>query len=269
VDAAGINAKTSTQRRKGAKERKGRDKSLPRICNLMIDLNDFYLEGYVLLRANDPGWEQLKDGLLPDRLISLATCICPHLQIYWGWIPGNPEIALKFGVPQARLDEFLTWCKGDYQTSMDYVSMFYSTEAAREFVRRFLPDTSDLHLIGVGLHRDVEITNWHPYAADEPTVGIQVRLGQQLTMEPDGKPLGYEVVSFAYHDFGHSWLCNQLHKEMHALFGIRPNGYGLIESEDDARKVSDWIAEDEMKGTRAEPETYSYWLLVSYPLEVR
>jgi hypothetical protein len=53
---------------------------------------------------------------------------------------------------------------------------------------------------------------------------------------------------------------------MHELFGIRPNQYGLISTYDEAKKVHDWIAEDNMQGTRAEPYPYDAWLLVSYPL---
>ena len=78
--------------------------------------------------------------------------------------------------------------------------------------------------------------------------------------------LGFEIASFAYHDFGHSWLCSGINQDMYQLYGIHPNAYGLIDTAEDARKVYDWIAEDEMQGRRAEPEPYAYWLLVSYPL---
>jgi hypothetical protein len=232
----------------------------------MTDLDNFYSAGYFLIRANTPDWPDFRADLLPEKLISLSTCICPRVEVTWGWLPGNPEMALEFGIPQEQLDAFLEWCKREYETSMDYVSMFYSPEAVREFIARFLPETTGLYLIGVGLHQDSDVASRHVHGEGEPPTGIEVRLGQHLPMELGGDMLGFEVVSFAYHDFGHSWLCSGLHKDMHALYGIRPNAYGLIDSEDDARKVSDWIAEDEMKGTRAEPEPYDYWLLVSYPL---
>jgi hypothetical protein len=53
------------------------------------------------------------------------------------------------------------------------------------------------------------------------------------------------------------------------LFGIRPGSYGLIQREVEARQIYEWIEEeDEMKGRRAEPEPYDYWLLIEHPLEV-
>jgi len=226
----------------------------------MIDLNDFYLEGYVLLRADHPGWEQLKDGLLPDRLVSLSAHICPHLQIYWGWVPGNRDAAIRFGIPEERWDAFREWCKRPL--TLDAMSAFETIESARDFIQQFLPDVENLYLIGAAYPKslaevDIEATHQE---------GKTTSLERRILLESGGEPLGFEVVSFAHNDFGCSWLCNYLHKDMHELFSIRPNGYGLIEREDDARKVSEWIAEDEMKGTRAEPEPYDYWLLVSYPL---
>jgi hypothetical protein len=82
-----------------------------------------------------------------------------------------------------------------------------------------------------------------------------------------GQPLGFEVVSFEYGTFGHSWLCSYLHFEMYDLFGIRPRQYGLMRSEQDARRVYEWIQEDKMSGQRADPVPYDYWLLVEYPLD--
>jgi len=42
----------------------------------------------------------------------------------------------------------------------------------------------------------------------------------------------------------------------------------VLDSYTDAKQINDWIAEDEGKGTRAEPEPYDFWLVLSYPLEV-
>ena len=50
-------------------------------------------------------------------------------------------------------------------------------------------------------------------------------------------------------------------------FGIRPNSNGLITAPDEASVVAQWIDEDGMRGTRAEPEPYDPLLIVSYPLE--
>ncbi|HEX2909013.1 MAG TPA: hypothetical protein VHO69_19225 [Phototrophicaceae bacterium] len=193
----------------------------------MIDLNNFYSGGYFLLRANKPDWPQLKTDLLPEKIISLSLCICPRLEIYWGWIPGNPEAALEFGIPQEKLDEFLLWCKAEYQTDLELTSMFYSTAAARRFIQRFLPDTTNLYLIGAGLPKELEVKDWREFGEGE-IIGIEKRIEKYLPLENSGDILGFEVISFEYQDLAHSWLCGSLHQTMCELFGFHPNKF-LVE----------------------------------------
>ena len=235
--------------------------------NLSVDLDEYYSGGYFLIRASHPGWEQLKTDLMPDKLISLSTCISPRLGIYWGWKPGDKNAALEFGIPKNKLEDFILWCNEEGLTKVEHPAMFNSLEAARHFIEQFLPDTSDLYMIGVGLPKDIEAVDWREdYSEGGVPYGIEKRIRQHIAVEEGGTVLGFEVVSFGYNDFGHSWLCSGLYRDMHDLFGIRPNNYGLINTAEEARKVYDWIAEDEMRGTRAEPEPYDFWLLVSYPL---
>jgi len=146
--------------------------------------------------------------------------------------------------------------------------MFYSPEAARRIATRFVEKVEHLHLIGVGLPTDLEVANWRESAEGRETYGIEKRIEQRLPLTESGVPLGFEVVSFEFGNFGHSWLCSYLHFEMHNLFGIQPGKYGLMRFEQDARRVYEWIDEDEMKGHRAEPAPYDYWLLVEYPLNL-
>lgn len=85
-------------------------------------------------------------------------------------------------------------------------------------------------------------------------------------MKAGGNALGFEVASFAYNDFSHSWLCSPIPQEIVKLYGIRPGQLGLIQSEEDARKVYQWVVEDEPEQQRGEPEPYHYYLLVQHPL---
>lgn len=230
-----------------------------------INRADYYSGGYFLIRASKPDWPQLQTNLLPDKLVSLSECICPRLFVYWGWTPGDRQAALDFGIPESRVDEFTEWCRKPFEADMAYPSMFYSTEAACRFVRRFLPDRDKLYLIGVGLPQELEADYRRAESGEEKT-GVTQQIGEHSPLESGGTVLGFEIVSFSYHDFGDSWLCSGLEREMHRLFHIHPNPYGLIDTYKEAKKVYDWIAEDDMQGRRAEPEPYYPWLLVSYPL---
>jgi len=233
----------------------------------MIDLKDFYSAGYFLIRRSHPGWTTLQQVLLPPLLLSLSSCLSPQFNLVWGMIPGDREGALKFGIPEQRLDECIKWCGYEYEADADIWGMFYSLDAARRFIQRFELPTEQLYLIETGLPVDIAQRDWHPFFDQKNDYGIEKRIAQKLPMEDGGEPLGFEVVSFQYSGFSHSWLCSGLHQDMADLFGIRPNGYGLIDTLEDALKVYEWIKEDEMKGTRAEPEPYDVWLLVSHALD--
>jgi hypothetical protein len=235
--------------------------------NLNVSLDEYYSGGYFLIRASHPGWEQLKTDLMPEQMVSLSKCIAPKLGIYWGWKPGDKSAALKFGIPQDKVEDFILWCNKEGLETVEFPSAFDSVEAARHFVEQFLSDTSDLYIIGTGLPKAIETMNWHErWYNKEISYSLEKWVEQREPLEYGGIAIGFEVVSFIINDFGHSWLCSGLDRDMHELFGIRPNDYGLINTAEEARKVYDWIAEDEMRGTRAEPEPYDFWLLVSYPL---
>jgi hypothetical protein len=231
----------------------------------MINLADYYSGGYFLIRPGRPDWGPNFGLYLPHGdLISLSHCICrDRLQLSWGWTPGDHEAAQRFGIRDERWEEFRAWCGDEYKKSLDYNGMFHSVDAARAFVRRFNLNHRDLVLIGVGLPKAL-FDLWSDEAPD--AAGISKRIQARLAVEVGGEVLGYDVVSFDYGDFGHSWLCSGLDEDMHDLYGIRPNQDGLITTFDDAKKVYDWIAEDEGKGHRGEPEPYHFWLLMSYPL---
>jgi hypothetical protein len=231
-----------------------------------VDLRDFYSGGYFLLRAGRPDWPPPFGEFLPSgNLISLSFCICrKRLSVIWGWNPGNREAALEFGIPETRLTEFVAWCGTEYGELMDLASMFYSPDAARTFIKRFGVSTDHLYIIGAALPKELH----NAWLEEEPdNEGIAKRIKQAIPVDQTGNLLGYEIVSYSYHDFAHSWLCSGLEKDMNELFGIRANSSGLIDTYANAKKVNDWIAEDEGKGTRAEPEPYDFWLLISYPLE--
>jgi hypothetical protein len=252
----------------------------------VIDLADYYSGGYCLIRANNPGWEQLKNGLLPEKLLSLSECICPRVAVHWGWTPGDREAALKFGIPETKLDEFVEWCSDAHGVDIYHASMFYSVDAARRFVARFLPDTDGLYLIGAGLYKPLEAAGWNLYPnqvkyqvkvdlqlqkGERKPEGVSDQIDQHLPLEAGGTPLGFEVICFFNSsDFADSWICNGIDEDMYELYGINPGQFGLIQTREEAQKTCEWIMEDVGDGNhRGEPLPYAYWLLVSYPLKVQ
>jgi hypothetical protein len=239
-----------------------------------ISLSAYYMAAYIVMRAGHPGWEQLHDAGLPEKLISLSTCICRQRHsVAWSWsLDRSREEALIFGIPSEQLDAYVDWGLDAYaEERIGVWSVFYTLDTAREFIQRFVPDSQDLHLLGVGLRHDLTEgywqQEWQRIPPSQPEGDAVKRLlDKRLTLPSGGQILGFEVASYAYSDFGHSWLCSGLNEQMREMFGFVPDAHGLLQSEADAMRLFNWIAEDELKGQRSEPEPYFPWLLVDYPL---
>lgn len=240
----------------------------------MPELSDFVAGGYFLLKSV-PRLMWMASDLLPDSILSLSECISPSVQIYWGWHENGQAEARQFGIPESKLAGLRDWLTLGERAH--FSNVFYSVSAAQEFAAEFLEGIPHVHLLGIGLPRGLvnEFLSDNPqtvYNANEgkhepAEYGINALLRKAEPLSPGGQVLGYEVLSYSY-AIGHSWLCSGLERDMHTLFGIRPNARGFIDTYEQAIQVYKWIAEDEQKGHRAEPEPYYPWLVVEYPLKV-
>ncbi len=230
-----------------------------------VNLNDFYSGGYFLIRAANLDWGD-EEKLLPEWQLSFCDHMANKFDESWGWSEaGGKDVVTEFGMPPTKLDEFMAWFKSDYRATIDIFSMFYSVSGVRKFIQQFEINAEQLHIIGTGLHKESVAHSWEEPLDELHNVGVRKRIQQHLPIEVGGRPIGFEVVGFDDHVFLCSWLCNYLHRDMHELFGIRPNEYALIETYAEAKKVLDWINENQPG--RAEPGQYDVWLMVDYPLE--
>ena len=233
-----------------------------------IDRSQFYSGGFFLIRAGHPGWKELDAELIPPKIVSLSNCMNKKFNIIWTWIPENKESAVEFGIPESKWDELNSWCSEGYEEKINLGGMFTSKYVAQQFIKQFLPDTTDLYLIEAGLPKYIKPLTWNePATDDRPEEGIEKRISKKLSISQDGTILGFDVIGFEYNNLSHSWICTYIHRDMHELYGIKPNQYGLLDDYEDAKKVYEWIEQDENKLTRAEPIPYDFWLVVSHPLE--
>lgn len=238
-----------------------------------IDLRDYVASGYFITRyATEGFW---KTPLLPERVISVSSCFSKMVYVYWGWdVEKHQAEILDFGIPAEKLPALREWSTGN---DVGHPNVFYSLNAAQQFIAEFLPAQDDLLLIGSALPEELVDV----FLADNPQTtldadkqlvisdnpfGMNRVLLAKKSLEAGGKVLGFEIAGYFSSSPNESWLSNGIEKDMHELFAIHPNQVGLINTYEEAKKVYEWIAEDKMQGTRAEPEPYYPWLLVQYPL---
>jgi len=229
-----------------------------------VDLSAYVAAGYVVTKPV-PRESNRSPELLSDTLISLAPCIAAAVELSWGWDDSGRQRALAFGVPSNKLGALSEWNPRDDEVGHN--GIFYTIEAARRFIAEFLPGIDEIALLGIGLGVgmvDAFLVRHAQRASNQ--YGLYRFLAARRALEPGGEVLGFEVAScFPGSQVGHSWLCNMIQDDVAREFGIRPGPYGLLTTEADARRVHAWIAEDEERGTRAEPEPYYPWLLMRYP----
>lgn len=231
-----------------------------------IDRSQFYSGGFFLIRAIETPQGLDDSDLLPEKIISLSPCFCPKFDIHWNVKIMNSDEIIEFGVSESKWEQFEKWCDNNWFKQIEIGGMFNSIKYAQDFVDEFISDTTDLYLIEVGLPIYFVNDKLRELTSDNSDVSINKRIVEKTPLLQNGIPLGFEVVGSESYGFSCSWLCNYIHRDMHELYDINPNQYGLLDDYNDAKKVYDWIAEDEMKGTRAEPIPYDFWLLVSHPL---
>lgn len=222
-----------------------------------INIDDYYSAGYFLIRKNKRrSWLDEPIGLVPDEIISLEAEFSPKFNVSWGWVSGDREGALQFGIDDSKWDQFKAWCQAYREHDIEIWSMFRSTHAARQLIETFIPKTKrdGLMLVGVGLHKSC-IEDWQePYDQE----GIEWRILQQQPIESGGQILGFDIASYAHNNFDHTWLSHGHHKGVFNELGIRPGKFGLLQTREEAVLARDYT--DAHDGY-----TYEYWLLVEYP----
>jgi len=225
-----------------------------------LDLNDYYSAGYFLIRENIiPAWLNEPEELVPDEIISLESEFCPKFNISWGWDTTKPTQALDFGVNESKWDEFERWCIEAHTKEIDVGCMFHSTDAIRRLIKQFIFESrwEKLIVVGVGLHHSCEADWKEPHG----TEGVELRILKPLPIETGGQVLGFDVASYAHHNFDHTWLSHGHHRGVFHELGIRPGNHGLLQTRAEAVLAQEYAnAHDGF--------IYEYWLLVSYPLAI-
>lgn len=242
-----------------------------------IDLRDYVAAGYFITKLSKYGFTPTP-YFQHEQVISLSSCINPwFIEPLWG---GNIEKhkleILWWGIAETKFDALREYSSQMFGKDHHFPNVFLKLSSAQRFIKRFLSNLDDVILLGVGLPKDVvmdflpensePVSDANKQDKRQALLGVGLVLSQNEVLKPGGEIMGFEVVSFPYNNFGHSWLCSNLQTDMYELFDINTGKFGLLRTYEDAMKVYEWIAEDKMQGTRAEPEPYYPWLIVQYPV---
>jgi len=201
--------------------------------------------------------------LLPPTLVTLSSCLGDHAFEFW-WNTENLDDAGTFGVLEARYPELIEWYRGQFERNLGAPNVAFSRAVVDEFVTRFVGDPSSLVVLGCGLSSEhAAMLDVHQTPRDRGEYGVFEMLQRNLPLEPGGRVLGFEPLSYEY-GLEHTWLCSSLEQEVHAELGVSPDPEtGFLRSYEDGVRVADYINRDDVG---AEPGTWLPWLVVEYPI---
>lgn len=242
---------------------------------MFFDLENYCAGGYFITHYV-PRPDYLDASMMPESIVSVSESVATIMQEYWGSsLERSREKAISFGIPAEKHLEFMAWSRKN--EDVGHPNTFYTLAGARAFIQRFIPQpTQDLLLLGVALHKDlvpnfIEQTKQVVY---DPVREVYIhsdyaasRVLKRGDTPPPGEILGFEMLGY---EAGYwSWLRNGLEKDAYYNFGIKPNQYGLIGTYIEAKRVHQWIIqEQDANNFKVEPMPYAPWLIMRYTLRM-
>ena len=237
-------------------------------------LSDFVSGGFYVTRfVERPAY--VAQDMLPSRILSMSSCISPFVPDTWAieWACDKQEERLekaeKFGLSN-DIKEVVSWVTSRFDKEIGWPNVCYSLNTAEALRREFLLKTTDVVILGVGLHKSYaeKFLDFTKPPAQQPghapvgESGLRscIRKGRSINK---GEFLGFEllVTGGAGGSLEDSWLCNGLEKEAHTKLGIRLNLNGFIDRHEDARKFVEYISSG---AVGAEPGLWLPWAILRY-----
>jgi hypothetical protein len=210
-----------------------------------------------------------KSNVLPDKILSGSTHICPKFPDGWifDWVVDETSIREREyakGIAGLSPSEFSTAQK-DFEELLQknrfgFPNVFMDSNIALEKYNQYFHSVPDLKILGFGLPESY-IDNFfaeHDSDGFEPIRrnGVYVKLSQKEIYDGNVS-IGYDLLCFTGADYC-SFLCGSMESEIHDKYGVQYNQYGLISDYEPAEKVSQAIVRgDEV----AEEGFWAPWLV--------
>lgn len=248
-------------------------------------VEEFVSGGYFLVQpftrdAESPA-EFLPPDVVPPPVITVAPCfatVLPNRNLLdlGGTMPDATDraerqiAAAAWGIPPSKADDVAQWMGEQRRRGGIHVAdAFADPDVAREFTRRFVPDSIDTRLLGIGLHRpsvamflDVvrQRSELSPGFMGGPN-GVRDAVELGLPLVRGGRRLGYEVLDVAHGQGRHSWHCHHHERRLRDQWGVRLGAGGMIECFDDAVRIA---AACDAQELGCEPGVWRAWIVVEY-----
>lgn len=245
-----------------------------------VQRSDYRSGGYVIARRTERAASRSAD-LLPERLLSASTCICPRVPDSWAlrWVNITDDERLSaaraFGIGPDQLPAVIDWVTDAMDSgAFGWPNVFLSLTTARAFVHDCLPSVEGLALLGLGLPAAYVATflregapggpaarAWGHTGATPGTPAVYAAVREGATLVLGGSVVGFDLLGYDGLAGFHSWLCNGLERLVYQAVHLRPNAVGLLSTLEEAQQALALIAS---AGVGKEPGVWLPWLVLRY-----
>lgn len=230
----------------------------------------FYVAGHYLIQGSPRQSWMDKGNLLPEKLWSGSSHICPKFPDDWilGWHSNRDTEAQRerenareimkisvdeFAVAQKDFNELLS------KDQFGFPNVFMNRNIALEKYHQYFAAVPDLKLLGFCLPEtylvkffvQCDAPGFEPFTRN----GVYQKLKQQEILEE--QPIGYDLLGFDGADYC-SFLCGSMTGEIHDKYGVQFNEFGLVSDYQQAENVSQAIWKKERT---AEEGFWAPWLV--------
>ena len=200
-------------------------------------------------------WDWMPD-FLPERVVSVdpsLTEIVPRQTRAPSSAPNGLE---SLGEPADRwLDAALA------NGNLVWPHHLASPDVGRELISVAGLSPDDFWVLGVGLPSARLEPRFEPLEDYE----VEHFLRARSPLPEGGEALGFEISAFVGYTISESWLHDDLEREAVDRFGLRLNNYGLIDTVEEAERITAWVNEEsELGRTCAVGPSWDPWLIVRY-----
>ena len=221
-------------------------------------IDAFVSGGYLLaqpyVRPDGVPEDFVPADVVGSPVVTASPCLAevlPGEPWFSTWLPSpsrgeQEDVARSWGVPLEALDGLLEWTASRAaEGRMLHDDAFADVETPRTLAHRFLRPRSPFRLLGLGLLRDsvsdvLRSTAEHDAVAFGPgwgaPNGVLDGVERRTSLQSDGHPLGYDVLSVALGEARHSWHCHHVERRFRDECGIRLERGGLLRTWRPARR---------------------------------
>lgn len=217
----------------------------------------YHLLGYYLIQLKKVNYGSLVDREIGTCSTCLNSSLMDNFSRSWTCSKEDTIDACQiFKIDYQTIENIQNWTDlKDIEEQTQYIEIFSSIEAAREYKNTFFARLNRIHLFGVYLPESEAKKLLEDFIPDSPQsgeIGIRKIIRREEAESETGRVAGFDLIGVEMSGSFHSFQCHDLEDEFKKKFKVEFNDSGLIKNEEHWEKLVEY-ANDEENGCEPVP----------------